>query len=459
MTDIHVRLPDLHPGQKRRRDAITAAKARFVVTMAGRRTGKTIDAGEWLMDGAMQGMKCGFFAPTYKYLLDPWTDMSNRLRPLTEAAGGKISEQDRRITLPNGGVIECWTMDTPDPGRGKKYHRIVVDEAGIVRNLKTTWEQALRPTLVDYRGDAWFYGTPKGRTHDFTVLFAKGESDDAAQREPGWFSFRAPTKENPYIPADEIEAARKDMSPEAFAQEFEGIPADDGANPFGLTAIRACVAPMSVKPPVVWGWDFARAQDWTVGIALDENGAVCRFHRWQLKPWGETVRLVSELTGPIVIAYGDSTGIGDVIVEQIQAQRVRMAGVHFSRPEKQQLMERLTSAIQRQTIKFPDGPIKQELDTFQYEFSAFGVRYECPDGLHDDCVMALALAVKGLPVKRAVRAVIDRTKQQDRAPHFDYAKRKFDVLTVQQDIDKAFGDAQPGRIGRNRVPRQIGSGR
>ena len=446
--DLRVRLPMLHPGQVRRREAITVAGARFVVTMCGRRFGKTIDAGEWLMEGAMLGMRCGLFAPTYKYLQDPWVDMVNRLRPLTEASGGKVSEQDRRITLPNGGVIECWTMDTPDPGRGKKYHRIAVDEAGIVRNLKTIWEQALRPTLVDYRGSAWFYGTPKGRTHDFSVLFDKGEKG-----ESDWLSFRAATKDNPFIPADEIEAARRDMSPEAFAQEFEGIPADDGGNPFGISAIRACVSEMSKKPPVVWGWDFARAQDWTVGIALDEDGTVCRFERWQMKPWGETVRLVVQHTGYQTIAFGDSTGLGDVVVEQIQAQRVRMAGVHFSRPEKQQLMERVASAIQRGQIKFPDGPIAQELSTFQYEYTAYGVRYEAPDGLHDDCVVALALAVKGLPVKREIKAVIDRTKAQDRAPHYNVETRTFEVLTIQQDLDRAFQHANPQRIGTHRVPR------
>jgi hypothetical protein len=324
-----------------------------------------------------------------------------------------------------------------------------VDEAGIVRGLTGIWQQALRPTLVDYRGHAWFYGTPKGRSHDFSVLFGKGESGDQ-----DWLSFRAPTKDNPYIPEDEIEAARRDMPPEAFAQEFEGIPADDGANPFGLTAIAACTGPLSTNPPVVWGWDFARAQDWTVGIALDQNGAVCRFVRWQLVPWGETVRRVIAYTGPTCVAYGDSTGLGDVVVEQIQGKGVRMAGVHFSRPEKQQLMERLTSHIQRQTIRFPDGPIVQELLSFQYEYTATGVRYEAPQGLHDDCVVALALAVKGLPLQRIALPVQSRIKQTDRAPHFDYETRRFVVDTNEQSVETLLSHGQPNRpSGRHTVPR------
>lgn len=386
--EVEVRLPNLHVGQLRRRREIGHHKARFVVTMCGRRWGKSVDGAEWVADGAIDGLSCGWFAPTYKYLIEVWDDLVHRLGPMAI----RTDKTEKRIELHGGGLIECWTLDTPDPGRSRKYHRVVIDEAGIARGLLTIWQQSIRPTLTDYVGHAWIYGTPKGRTHDFTQLFAKGEGGD-----DGWLSFRAPTRENPYIPASEIEAARRDMPEAAFLQEFEGIPSDDGANPFGLTAIARCVGALSDAPPVVWGWDFARAQDWTVGIALDASGAVCRVERWQLVPWGETTERVVRATGENTATYGDSTGLGDVVVESIQRRGVRMQGVHFSKQEKQQLMERLSSVIQRGVIRFPDGPIRQELDAFQYEYSAGGVRYSAPSGLHDDCVMALALAVKGHP--------------------------------------------------------------
>lgn len=408
MAEIEVMLPRLHAGQERRRAEIAETESRFVVTMCGRRWGKSTDAVEWLADGAMEGLPCALFAPTYKYLAPLWQELATRLRPVAEK-GGKINETEKVIRLPNGGLIDCWSLDTADPGRGRKYARIAVDEAGIVRDLLNIWTTALRPTLVDMQGDAWFYGTPKGRLHGFSQLFSKGDSG-----EPDWLSFRAPTRDNPYIPLEEIEAARRDMPPSAFAQEFEGIPADDGANPFGAAAIAACVGALSPAEPVVWGWDFARAQDWTVGVALDALGHVCRFERWQLVPWGETIDRVVRLTGECR-SYGDSTGIGDVVVEAIQKRRVHMDGVHFSRPEKQQLMERLASAIQRGTIRVPDGPLRNELDTFQYEYTATGVRYEAPPGLHDDCVMALALAVKGLPEYRVRRDPVVGGKQPDRA--------------------------------------------
>jgi hypothetical protein len=89
-----------------------------------------------------------------------------------------------------GGVIECWTMDTPDPARGREYHVVVIDEAGIVRDMEQIWQAAIFPTLTRHAGRASVLGTPKGRTHGFSTMFAKGASG-GSQR---WASVRAPTQ-------------------------------------------------------------------------------------------------------------------------------------------------------------------------------------------------------------------------------------------------------------------------
>jgi hypothetical protein len=378
---LDVVLPKPHAGQIRL-DTIVAP-ARFGVVMCGRRFGKTKYGIYRACRAALEGKRVGWFAPTYKYALEAWREISQRLRP----AAKHVSEQEKRIELLTGGVIECWTMDTPDPARGREYDLVVLDEAGIVRELDAIWQAAIFPTLTRTAGSALILGTPKGRTHGFTQMFAKGMSGEAL-----WAAVRAPTRDNPFIPAEEIEIARRELPAGVFAQEYEGIPADDGANPFGLDAIAACVQDMSQEPAAVWGWDFARAQDWTVGIALDAYGHVCRIERWQHKPWGETSRLVAAANGKAP-AVGDSTGIGDVVVETLQSRHVPIMGYTFTPKSKQSLMQRLANAIQTRTITFPDGVLRVELETFAYEYTAHGVRYEAPSGLHDDCVMALALAV------------------------------------------------------------------
>ncbi len=75
-----------------------------------------------------------------------------------------------------------------------------------------------------------------------------------------------------------------------------------------------------------------------------------------------------------------------------------ITGYKFTSTSKQQLMEGLSVAIQQGTIKFPDGVLVRELESFEYEYTRSGIRYTAPEGLHDDCVCALALAVSRLRV-------------------------------------------------------------
>ena len=370
---------------------------RFNVLECGRRSGKTTLGVDLAIDKALDGLPVGWFAPTYKILADAWRELVTGTADIAR----KVDQQERRIELLTGGVIECWSLDTPDPARGRKYARVLIDEAGIVRDLEAAWNGAIRPTLTDYRGDAWFFGTPKGHNY-FHRLYAKGQQGDA-----DWVSWRFGTVENPVISEAEVADAKRDMPPSVFEQEYLGIPADDGGNPFGLTAIRACIAPLSSGVPAVWGVDLAKSQDWTWAIALDASGTVCRSERWQ-GPWSTTLARLTLLLTTGHRALIDSTGVGDPIVEQLQRQcGGRVEPFHFTAPSKQRIMEGLAAAIHQQTIRYPDGALVSELESFGYEYTKAGVKYTAPDGLHDDGVCALALAVqaKSAPVLRA-RALV-----------------------------------------------------
>lgn len=404
---VQVRRRRLHPGQLR----LKRSKARFRVAMFGRRWGKNCAGVDEAMEDALAGKRVGWFEPNYKYFTESWRDICSRLTPVTKHK----DDDEKRLELITGGIIEGWTCDSQNPGRSRAYHKVIINEAGIIPHLRAIWQESIRPTLTDYQGSALFLGTPKGRTHDFSTLHAQ-----AAGLE-GWDAFRGPTSENPWIPKDEIEAARRELPAAIFAQEYEGIPADDGGNPFGLDAILKAV--MSAEEwklaqqaeTIARGWDFGRAQDYTVGCGLGRKYQVTALDRWYLKPWNVTYTEVTKLTGAVP-AWGDSTGIGDVIVESLQMQGCPIQGYHFSRPSKQLLMQRLASVLQTGRLRIPPrdaNPLVAELETFGYEYTASGVRYTAPEGMHDDCVMALALAVYGrdqfgeLPEPKGVRLTGD----------------------------------------------------
>jgi hypothetical protein len=205
------------------------------------------------------------------------------------------------------------------------------------------------------------------------------------------------TYDNPYIDPNEIDEARGDLPELAFSQEYMAEFNENVANPFGAMFIQQCTYPMSTQPTVCYGIDLAKSFDYTVIIGLDQNGTVSYFDRFQ-EDWRTTKQRIKNLpAAPILM---DSTGVGDPIFEDLQAEGLDVTGFKFSQTSKQQLMTGLAAAIQQRKIAFPDGAITAELNIFEYEFTATGVKYSAPSGFHDDCVMALALAWNNTNMKR-----------------------------------------------------------
>lgn len=214
--ELVVKLPRLHAAQQR----IIAESRRYNVAVCGRRFGKTFMSADILIDGprkkgAIHGLPVAFYAPTYQTMLETWRAFNSILKPIIS----KKSEQDKRIDLITGGVIEFWSLDNPDAGRGRKYATIVIDEAAMVKRLAEAFDQNIQPLLLDFQGEAWFVSTPKGRNY-FETLFQRGNPANP-NREADWMSWQIPTWENPYISRDDVESMRLSMPRLAFLQEIE----------------------------------------------------------------------------------------------------------------------------------------------------------------------------------------------------------------------------------------------
>ena len=378
---MKVRVPSiesvLHPSQR----SVLRSLARFSVLEIGRRWGKTTFGQQMAMEAAINGRKVGWFAPSYKYLADPVRAFERSLKPLLL----RHDRVEKRMEFRTGGSIDFWSLEDPDAGRSRFYDWLIVDEAGFAPHLLDWWRNAARATLADRKGRALFLGTPKG-TADFHRLYLEAEGDTSGE----WKAFRLASADNPHIDPEEIEAAKRLLPPEVFAQEFLGVPAEDGGNPFGLDAIRECIGPLSTAAVECWGVDLAKSQDYTVALALDAEGRVCRLERWQA-PWAVTRERLAKMIGDKP-AQIDSTGVGDPIVEDLRKVCRRVEGFKFTSQSKQQLMEGLQIAIQTREIRYPDGWLRSELESFGFRYSGRAVAYEATVG-HDDGVCALALAV------------------------------------------------------------------
>jgi hypothetical protein len=88
----------------------------------------------------------------------------------------------------------------------------------------------------------------------------------------------------------------------------------------------------------------------------------------------------------------DSTGVGDPIVEAMQRIRPNIEGFKFSSASKQQIMEGLAAGIHQGRTSVLNGIHREELESYEFEYTRTGVKYTCPSGLHDDTVCAHALA-------------------------------------------------------------------
>src|SRR6266487_1070316 len=140
--EIKLQLTKLHPGQSR----VMQQAKRFNVVDCGRRWGKTVLGIDRLIHAALQGKPVAWFAPNYRLQGEVWRELQETLAAIIVTT----NQQERRLKLRGGGVVEMWSLDSPDSGRGRAYAVVVVDECALVPNLEQAWQQTIRPMLTDH---------------------------------------------------------------------------------------------------------------------------------------------------------------------------------------------------------------------------------------------------------------------------------------------------------------------
>ena len=376
-------LPRPHPAQYQ----VLMESKRFNVLCCGRRWGKTTIAVDRVVRPALAGKPCAWFAPTYKLLSEVWRTVHRTLAPVTT----RKNEQERWVEIIGGGKIDCWSLDDPDAGRGRAYARVVIDEAALVPNFEEAWERSVSPMLTDYRGSAWFLSTPRGTANYFHTLYQRGQ--DPANEE--WKSWRMPSSSNPFLPPGEIESRQRDMTDLAFAQEYLAeFVAWAGAV---FRRIMDCVGEISLTPAAMIGVDWGRTGDYTVFVALSATGHVIGIDRFRGIEYGQQRARLAEFWrkhGGRCWIVAESNSMGGPVVEQLQADRLPVQGFLTTGPSKAGIIQGLALAFERGVIRIPNDPVLiGELQAFEGTRSPSGVmRYGAPSGLHDDTVMALAIA-------------------------------------------------------------------
>jgi PBSX family phage terminase large subunit len=195
---------------------ILSDKHRFRVVNCGRRFGKTTLAVEEIKDFALsRESRICYIAPTIQQARDiAWSMMIKQLKPVITKA---VESPSREIIIRNKddstSLIQLRGWEAIETLRGQRFDFIVIDEVASMRNFWLNWQEVIRPTLTDTKGEVMFISTPKGFNHFYDLYNLENEDKD-------YKSFHFTSYDNPFLPVEELDKAKEELTENRFAQEY-----------------------------------------------------------------------------------------------------------------------------------------------------------------------------------------------------------------------------------------------
>lgn len=362
----------------------------------GRRSGKTTlgtyRTSRIAIDYA--GSICWWIAPKFATADIAWRRFRLYLTPVVSY----VSEVRKMMVLVNGSEIWCKTAENPDNLRGEGVDDLTLDEAAFIRNLDYVWLGILRPMLIDTGGSMFAVSTPN-RRNTFYTWFNNGQ--DPLQED--WASWNFSTMANPHLPPRELESLLEDYPPESelYRQEILGEFLEGRGQVFtrvDRAQVNYAPPPFAIGRRYVAGIDWGRNQDFTVCIIFDQlaNAVVdiLRINAMDYNIQRDYIRRLFDKWG-VEAALVELNSIGQPNYEELRRDGLPVIGFTTTGQSKAPLIEGLAQAFQLELIKIPQHPVLvSELMAYERRIVAEtgAAHYGAPEGMHDDTVMALALA-------------------------------------------------------------------
>jgi len=390
--EVEIVLPEPHPKQA----SIISSNAKRVVINAARRAGKTTVAAMVAVRKAL-GQRRVLLASTTQDQADAsWDKCKEWLHPLIEAGLIEKNEQRRMLTTWHGGRIKVKTASDADTLRGDHADFLVLDECALLS--ADAWDKVGAPMLLDNDGDAWFISTPRRRNW-FHTLYQKAVTDTTGR----WQAWHFTSFDNPHLSREALADITRDLTEEAYRQEILAEFLEGEGSVF--RNIPPCLtAPVNADPAahvghrMVMGVDWAQKNDYTalcvlcstcrIEVALDRfNKIDWAFQRARLdalaKRWG------------VSFIQAEENSIGSPNIEALQREGLPVYPFTTTAASKPPLIQSLALCFERTECQWLDSPAATaELYAFESKVSATTQRvtYQAPEQLHDDTVIARALA-------------------------------------------------------------------
>ncbi len=189
---------------------------RFRLVIAGRRSGKTVEAIAEVLAAAYQSESSlvYYVAPTYRMARDIAWELLLRMCPRS-AMAKEPNETRLEVVLLNGTRIALRGADKPSRLKGTALVFVVLDEFAQMK--PEVWSEVLLPQLTTTGGRALFITTPAGYNHAYQ-LYTRAQTE---RYRAAWGVHQYTTAEGGWVPPEELELARGEMDTRTFAQEFE----------------------------------------------------------------------------------------------------------------------------------------------------------------------------------------------------------------------------------------------
>ena len=201
-----------------------------------------------------------------------------------------------------------------------------------------------------------------------------------------------------------MEAARRNLPERIFAQEYLAEFIEDGGGVFRRVMEAAVAEQEDCADPeceYVAGIDWAKLSDFSCFVILNTTRrAVCyidRFNQIDYAVQMGRLQALYERFRPATI-ISERNSIGEPLLEQMRRNGMPVQGFMTTNTSKTSAIEGLALAFEQGALTILNDPILVgELLAYEMERLPGGlIRYGAPQGMHDDTVMALALAWAGI---------------------------------------------------------------
>lgn len=409
--ELTIRLHKPHSKQALLKACLANALAKRLVVVAGRRVGKTTIVADIAVEKMLDGRRVLEAAPTSDQTDAFWQSCKSALAEPIAAGHIYKNETDRLLRMPNGAQIRAKTAWDADSLRGDYADLLILDEYSLMD--PSAWDEVGAPMLLDNDGDAIFIFTPKRKNHAFK-LYQRALGDTSGR----WAAFHFTSLDNPHLSREALAEITSDMTEDAYRQEILAEFLEGEGQVFrniaaGMHAPKDATPEQHKGHRVVAGVDWGKHADFTaISVFCADCGqelAIDRFNQIDYAFQRERLATLVQRWGVMVIEP-EANAMGEPIIEQLQRDpamnAVSIRPFQTTATSKPPLIESLALAFERVEAQWLDNAVwTGELEAYERKVSQFTARssYSAPDGMHDDTVMARALAwdARGKPVSEA----------------------------------------------------------